>query len=125
MKFVLFAFLLTASTSVLAQANCFTIQDSIDRKYCIDKYLQTLKTKLNADKKAWGASLAANVKADKLAATQSEMQMKKDQIGLINSELSLYDQHLADLNGMKETVAVAAPKKEKKKEKKKLFGIKL
>ena len=55
------------------------------------------------------------------------MQVKKDNIGLINSELSIYDQHLADLNAAKESVAAVAPvKKEKKKEKKKLpFGIKL
>lgn len=128
MKFVIFALLLTTTSSLFAQSEkCFTIQDALDRKYCIDKYLQTVKTKLTAEKKTWGAAIDGSAKAARLEALQVDVQAKKDQVGLINSEIALYDQHILDLNAVKESVAAAPKKKEKKKEKKnKLpFGIKL
>jgi hypothetical protein len=125
MKFVIFALLLTTTTSLFAQSEkCFVIADAIDRKYCIDKYLQTVKAKLAAEKKTWAPGLAGAVKVKKMEALQNDIQAKKDQVSLVNSEIALYDQHLVDLAAVKATVA--APKKKEKKEKKKLpFGIKL
>jgi hypothetical protein len=126
MKFVIFALLLTTTTSLFAQSEkCFVITDAIDRKYCIDKYLQAVKAKLAAEKKTWAPGLSGAVKETKIETLQNEVQAKKDQVSLVNSEIALYDQHLVDLNAAK--VNAAAPKKkEKKKEKKKLpFGIKL
>ena len=130
MKFAMFIIALAATSSVFAQPapqNCFTISNNIDRKYCIDKYLETVKNKMAAEKKTWSAGLSGNAKDAKTEAINNEIQAKKDQKGLIESEIAMNEKHLADLTAVAVT-APAAPKKkkDKKKDKKKLpFGIKL
>lgn len=123
------ALALLASTSLFAQTNpqnCFGIKNNIDRKYCIDKYLETVKNNMAAEKKSWGTAVAADVKESKTEAINTDIQSKKDQKALLDAEIALNEKHLADLAGMQVAVAAApAKKKEKKKEKKKLFGIKL
>lgn len=129
MKRALFIIVLVATSSVFAQSNpqnCFTIKDDIDRKYCIDKYLQSVKNKMAAEKKTWGKSMTGDVKEGKIEALNAEIQAKKDQKALMDAEIALNEKHLTDLNA----VAVSAPAKKKKKDKKKdknklPFGIKL
>lgn len=130
MKLVLLAFLLSVTSSLFAQdaQKCITIADEIDRKYCIDKYLQAVKTKLAAEKKTWSAGLAGDAKVAKTEALQVEIKAKKDHAALVASEVALYETQLQELAAVKELTPApaAAPKKEKKKEKKKFpFGIKL
>lgn len=129
MKFLLFVLLASVTSSLFAQdaQKCFSIADDIDRKYCVDKYLQGVKTKLGTEKKSWAKGLAGDAKVAKTEALQNDIKSKKDQVALNSSELALYEVQLQELSAVKETVpAVAAPKKEKKKEKKKFpFGIKL
>ncbi len=123
------ALALLASTSLYAQTNaqnCFTIKDSIDRKYCIDKYLQSVKNNMAAEKKSWGTAVAADVKESKTEAINADIQAKKDQKSLLDAEIALQEKHLADLSGMQVAAAAAPAKKKKEKKKKKnVFGIKL
>lgn len=129
MKLAMFIIALVATSSIFAQTspqNCFTIADTIDRKYCIDKYLQTVKNKMAAEKKTWGAGLAGDAKEAKTEAINNEIQAKKDQKGLIEAEIAMNEKHLADLTAVAVTAPAKPKKKEKKKDKKKLpFGIKL
>lgn len=130
MKLVLLAFLLSVTSSLFAQDSqkCISIADEIDRKYCIDKYLQTVKTKLAAEKKTWSNGLAGDAKVAKTEVLQAEIKAKKDHAALVASEVALHETQLQELAAVKELTPapVAAPKKEKKKEKKKFpFGIKL
>lgn len=126
MKHAFFIIAIVLTSTVKAQPssqNCFNITNNIDRKYCIDKYLESVKNKLAAEKKTWSAGLASKVKDTRTEALNSEILAKKDQKAMVEAEISMTEKHLADLN----SVAVAAPKKkDKKKDKKKLpFGIKL
>ena len=131
MKFILFAFILSTTLSAFADATsekCFSIPDEIDRKYCIDKYLQAVKVKLNTEKKTWAQGLPGGAKAAKAETLEAELQSKKDQALLVAAEIALHETQIKDLAAVKElTPAVAAPKKkEKKKDKPKFpFGIKL
>ena len=57
-------FILSTTLSAFGEATsekCFSIPDEIDRKYCIDKYLQAIKVKLNTEKKTWAKGLAGDV----------------------------------------------------------------
>jgi hypothetical protein len=131
MKFILFSFLLSITSSLFADATsekCFSISDEIDRKYCIDKYLQTVKAKLATEKKTWAKGLPGDAKIAKTEALEAELQAKKDQSALVAAEIALHEAQLKDLAAVAAlTPAVAAPKKkEKKKDKPKFpFGIKL
>lgn len=130
MKLAMFIFVLVATSAAFAQTppqNCFTITNTIDRKYCIDKYLETVKNKLAAEKKTWSAGLAGDAKEARTEAINNDIQSKKDQKGLIDSEIAMQEKHLADLNAVVvKTPAAPKKKKDKKKDKKKLpFGIKL
>lgn len=128
MKVSVFAIALVMSSSVLAQADaqkCFSIKNNLDRKYCIDKYLETVKDGMTAEKKAWKGQIASDAKAQRTSDLETVIQMKKDQAALIASEVTLYEKHLTEVAALKETAPVVKKKKEKKKEKKKIFGIKL
>ncbi len=118
--------LMTASAFGVAD-NCMTQKNNIDRKYCMDKYLETVKDKMKAEKKTWGTGLTQTDKETKVEATEMELQAKKDYLSMMQNEISLTEKHLQELNSAQVAVAAAAPakKEKKKKEKKKLFGIKL
>lgn len=122
------ALALLASTSLFAQSNpqnCFGIRNTIDRKYCMDKYLESVKDKMAAEKKSWGTAVAADMKDSKTEAMNTDIQAKKDQKALLDAEIALTEKHLADLAAMQVAAAPAPVKKKKDKKKIKLFGIKL
>lgn len=125
MKLFVFTLATLVSASAFAAADsCMAQKNNIDRKYCMDKYLETVKDKMKAEKKTWGTGLTKTDKEAKVEATEMELQAKKDYLNMVQNEIALTEKHLQDLNAAQ--VAAAAPKKkEKKKEKKKLFGIKL
>lgn len=124
LSFILLSFAI--STAAFAQTDpskCFSITNNLDRKYCLDKYLESVKDKLAAEKKGWNGALDPAAKSSKLKELDTSVQTKKDQINLMNAEIALYETHAKDVAALQD----AAPKKEKKKKKKnKLpFGIKL
>ena len=126
MKLSLVLLSLIISSAAFSQTDpskCFSISNNLDRKYCLDKYLESVKDKLSAEKNGWKGEMDPASKAAKVKELETALQTKKDQISLMNSEISLYENHLKDVTALKD----AAPKKEKKKKKKnKLpFGIKL
>ena len=130
MKLSLVILSLLISSTAFSQTDpqkCFSITNNIDRKYCIDKYLESLKDKLSAEKKSWNGQLAPAAKAARIAELEVAVQSKKDQMALITSEIALYESQTKEVAALTDAVA-AAPKQEKKKEKKKIklpFGIKL
>ncbi len=86
-------FILSTTLSAFGEATsekCFSIPDEIDRKYCIDKYLQAIKVKLNTEKKTWAKGLAGDAKVAKTEALESELQSKKDQASLVGAEIALH-----------------------------------
>lgn len=127
MKLFVFALATLVSASAFAVAeNCLIQKNNLDRKYCMDKYLETVKDKMKAEKKTWGTGLTQTDKETKVEATEMELQAKKDYLNMVQNEIALTEKHLQDLNAAQVAVAAAPVKKEKKKkEKKKLFGIKL
>lgn len=126
MKWIVIA--LSLSSVAFAQSNpqdCLKVKNNLDRRYCLDKYLESVKTKNDAEKKSWGKALPQATKNEKTAAIEADIQSKKEWMKLIESEIALSEKQLADLKAVPAAAAtVAAPKKEKKK-KKGGFRIKL
>jgi hypothetical protein len=90
---------------------CLKQKKALDRRYCLDSYLETIKDTYAADKKAWAHGLPEKTKAEKVATMEQEITAKKDYLNLMKSEIELQEKHLAEVK----TAKVAAPKKEKKK----------
>lgn len=125
MKWIAFVLTLTTFSS-FAQSNpqdCLKIKNALDRKYCMDKYIEGIKDKNEAEKKTWSAGLSQQAKDEKSAALESDIKSKKDWIKLLESEISLSETQLSDLKAAP-VVAGKAPKKKKEK-KKGGFKIKL
>lgn len=121
---ILSLFISSMAFSQTDPQKCFSITNNLDRKYCIDKYLESLKDKLTAEKKAWNGQIAPAAKAARVAELETSIQSKKDHMTLITSEIALYENQLRDVSSL----ADAAPAKVEEKKKKKIklpFGIKL
>ena len=128
MKLVLTGLALLA-TSAFAQSNpqdCFKIKNNLDRRYCVDKYIETVREKNASEKSAWDANgISSADRSAKVSALEADVQAKKDHIALLQSEITLSEKHISDVKAAKDgAVAAAAPAPEKKK-KKKGFRIKL
>jgi hypothetical protein len=114
--------LATAVAAPATVADCLKITDSLDRKYCLDKNLQTTKTQFAAEQKTWTKGLTGDAKTARAEALQTDVEAKREYINHLQAEIGLNEKQLADLNA----VTVTAPAKKKKKEKKKSgFRIKL
>lgn len=124
MKLIMSLIAVVFSMNVFAAnpQDCFKIKNGLDRKYCMDKYLETIKDKLKAEKTTWKNGLTAKDKATKAKAFNEDIQARKDYMALMQSEIEIHEKLVAELDATK-VAAPAAPKKEKKK--KNLFGIKL
>lgn len=129
MKFYFVVLALLISSSAFSQIDpqkCYSTQNKIDRKYCLDKYLESVEVKLASDKKAWGSTITPESKDEKIAALKTSIESKKDQLTIVSSEIALHEKQMADLNVLPAAAAAAPMKKEKDKKKNKLpFGIKL
>lgn len=119
----LFLVLTTTSLFAASAQDCLKENDSIDRKYCMDKYLSAVKKQQDAEKQTWNSGLTPEVKSQKSEMLAQEIANKKDYINLLNQEMAATQKHLEDLNSA--AVAAKAPEAPKKKKKKGGFRIKL
>lgn len=134
MKFALATTLLVMSFGLFANTpatttnpqDCLKQKKALDRKYCLDSYLETIKENYEAENAAIAQGLPEKTKAERVAATEQELTAKRDYLNLVKSEIELEEQHLEQLKNAK-IAATAAPvvKKEKKKKKHGGFRIKL
>lgn len=129
MKFVLATSLLAMSFSLAASTNpqdCLKKTKALDRRYCLDSYLETVKDTLATDRQALANGIPEATKTAKVTATEQEINAKKDYMNLIKTEIELQEKYLEEVKAAKiATTAAPAPKKEKKKKKDKGFRIKL
>lgn len=105
--------------SATAPTDCLKVKNSLDRRYCLDKYLETVKEAHATEKKSWGAGLPATEKDTKALSMEESIQAKKEYLALIQSELSLDEKQLEAIKALPVTAAATpapaeAPKKKKK-----------
>lgn len=126
MKWIIIALSLSslASFAQTAPQECLKVQNNLDRRYCLDKYLESVKTKNDAEKKSWGKGLPQATKDQKSAAIESDIAAKKELMKLMESEIALSEKQLSDLKSLPVT-AEAAPKKKKEEKKKKKGGFRI
>lgn len=123
MRFLILALLplyAFAATTPTTSQDCLTIKNSLDRRYCLDKQLEVLKEKYEADKKAWSAGVTEETKNTSMDNLSTSIAAKKDHIALLQNEMALAEQQLATLksaNVVAAAPAAAAPAKKKKKDK--------
>ncbi|MES2528136.1 MAG: hypothetical protein V4598_13670 [Bdellovibrionota bacterium] len=129
MKFVLATSLLAMSFSLLANTNpqeCLKKTKALDRRYCLDSYLETIRDTLGTERQAMANGLPEATKTAKVTATEQEINAKKDYMNAIKTEIELQEKYLEEVKAAKvATTAAPVPKKEKKKKKDKGFRIKL
>lgn len=130
MRSILTTALLVTSFSVAAATNpqdCLKQKKSLDRRYCLDSYLETVKETHDAERKSIASGLPEQTKAEKTSAIEQEIAAKKDYMNLMKTEIELQEKLLEDVKSAKiaaTAAPVAAPPKKKKK-KDKGFRIKL
>lgn len=126
MKFLIVGLIALFSLSAFSAVpqDCLKEKKSIDRKYCLDKYLETIKDVHASEKKTWSNGLAAADKEAKAASVQDAIAAKKEMLTMMQSEIALEERHLDALKSVPEA-AVAATVAPKKKKKKGGFKIKL
>jgi hypothetical protein len=127
MKFLIALSVFAVASSFAATTNpqdCLKQKKNLDRRYCLDSYLETVKDTYDAEAKNLAKGVPAATKTAKVTSIEQEIQAKKDYMNLIKSEIELQEKHLETVKNAK--VAGNAPaKKEKKKKKDKGFRIKL
>ncbi len=128
MKFFIASGLLAMSVSSFAAAtnpqDCMKQKKALDRRYCMDTYLEAVKEGYDAERKTFAAGIPEKTRSTKVAAAEHEIAAKKDYLNLLVNELQLQEKYLQDVKVAK-IAAAPAPKKEKKKKKDKGFRIKL
>ncbi len=129
MKFVLAAGILVMSFSMFANTNpqeCLKKTKALDRRYCLDSYLETVKEALGTEREAMVNGLPEATKTAKLKATEQDINAKKDFMNAMKMEIELQEKYLEEVKVAKvATTSAPVPKKEKKKKKDKGFRIKL
>lgn len=130
MKFALMGLMALSFNALASNAqDCMKIKNNLDRRYCNDKYLESVKNGHSAERSAWDKSgVAEDTRTARALALETDMQAKKDYITTLQSEVALTEKHLSDLKSAKATAVAAAPapaEAPKKKKKKKGFRIKL
>ncbi len=129
MKFVFATSLLAMSFSLAASTNpqeCLKKTKALDRRYCLDSYLETVRDTLATDRQALANGIPEATKTAKVTATEQEINAKKDYLNLIKTEIELQEKYLEEVKAAKiASTAAPAPVEEKKKKKKKGFRIKL
>jgi hypothetical protein len=131
MKFFIASGLLAMSLTSLAAAtnpqDCMKQKKALDRRYCMDTYLETVKDSYDAERSAMANGLADKTRAEKISAAEQDIAAKKDYMNLLKTELELQEKYLEEVKAAKVSSAAApAPAPAKKKKKKdKGFKIKL
>ncbi len=126
MKFLIVGLISAFSLSAFSATpqDCLKEKRSLDRKYCLDKHLETVKEMLSAEKKTWSNGLAPADKEAKTSTVEDGIAAKKEMLSMMQSEIALEEKHLDNLKAVPAT-AVAATVAPKKKKKKGGFKIKL
>lgn len=127
MKLVIATSLLAMSFSLAANTNpqdCLKKTKALDRRYCLDTYLETVKETIATDRHALVNGIPEAAKTAKVTATEQEINAKKDYMNLIKTEIELQEKYLEEVKAAK-IASGPAPTKEKKKKKDKGFRIKL
>jgi hypothetical protein len=129
MKFLIIALISVVTTSAFSATpaqDCLKVKNGLDRKYCLDKYLESVKETHTNDKKSWGAGLSAADKEARAASIEESIIVKKEYINLMNAEIALDEKQLETVKAFPVAAAAAAPVEAPKKKKKKGgFRIKL
>lgn len=129
MKFALatLAFVLSlgafANTPATNPQDCLKQKKNLDRRYCLDTYLETVKENYDAENAAIAQGLPEKTKTERVAATEADITAKKDYLNLVKTEIELQEKHLEALKNAK-IAAAPAPVVKKEKKKKKGFRIK-
>lgn len=122
MKFAVTAlFLVTGlnAYAITSPQDCLKIKNGLDRKYCLDKNLEAIKSAQAGEKKGWAKGLQEKDKSIKATQFQNSITSKKEYVAHLQNEIALEEKHLAELK------KVPVVKKKKKEKKKKGFRIKL
>lgn len=117
-------FVSTLAGAATSPQDCIKIKNNLDRRYCVDKYLETVKDAQSVEQKSWAAGLSAETKQGKVSATEGSIAAKKEYMNLLQSEIVLEEKHLEALKAAP-VAAAAAPAPAPKKKKKGGFKIKL
>lgn len=118
--------LLSLSALAANPSDCLKEKRSLDRRYCLDKHLESVKENHSSEKKAWANGLAPADKEAKTSAVEDSIAAKKEMLSMMQSEIALEEKQLEALKAVPATAAaVAAPAPAKKKKKKGGFKIKL
>lgn len=128
MKYFVLGMISILSLSAVAATSpqdCIKIKNNLDRRYCVDKYLETIKDAQSVEQKAWAAGLSAENKQTKLAATEGSIAAKKEHMNLLQNEIALEEKHLEALKAAPIAATAAPAEPVKKKKKKGGFRIKL
>jgi hypothetical protein len=129
MRILLASVVIMSSFAVAATTNpqdCMKQKKALDRRYCLDSYLETVKETHDAEKQTLAAGVPETTKAARAAAIEQDIAAKKDYMNLMKTEIEMNEKLLQDVKNAKiaaTAAPVAAPPKKKKK--KKGFRIKL
>lgn len=114
----------SSAFAATAPQDCMKIKNSLDRRYCTDKYLESVKDSYSSESKTWSAGISQTDKDSKITNVQDDLASKKDYINMLQNEIALEEKHLEALKAAP-IAATAAPVEVKKKKKHKGFRIKL
>jgi hypothetical protein len=114
MKLIAFTLIFSLPAFAKTPQDCVQIADKIDRKYCVDKHIQSVKKQHDTEKQSWATGLTADAKAAKIKTLKTEIEQKSEHMKLLQAEIGLSTEQLKSVEAV--TVkAAAAPKKKKKK----------
>lgn len=126
MKYLVSGLMLIVVSSAFAATaptDCLKVKNSLDRRYCLDKYLESVKETHANEKKSWGAALPQADKEVKTQTMEESIQAKKEYLALIQQEILLDEKQLDAVKAVP-VATLAAPVVEAPKKKKK-HGIRI
>lgn len=126
MRLLCLALIPTFAFAGTSPQDCFSIKNNLDRKYCMDKYLESVSSTYAGELKTWTGSGISE--ADKAAQTESlatTIANKRDNVALLQAEITMAEKQLESVKALTPSAAPAPAPAKKKKKSKGLFGIKL
>ncbi len=121
---ILIAMSSTVFSAVTNPQDCLKQKKQLDRRYCMDSYLESVKDGYDAERSSFAKGINEKDKNNKVSATEQEIIAKKDYMNLMKTEIELQEKYLSDLKGAT-VAAIKAPKKKEEKKKKKSSGFKI
>lgn len=120
LKVILLALLPLSAMAAQTPQECLNIQNNLDRRYCLDKHLESIKVNYANEQKAWSAGVTEQTKTTGMASLTNTIAAKKDHIALLQNEMLMAEKQLETLKSAAIAAAPApatAPVKKKKKDK--------